>query len=535
MAREEFDESLYRRPEKKDAGEGEEENKKTEDLPKNDAAPIGDDPADEWKRRSAWDDDEEDEEKPEQPRSRRKFMPDDDEEPPEGDGRKPAEKPAEKPAGKGEGGADEGKKKKTGGKKAPDDARKGRKRITSGASFYGDDEKHTGLRKGLVWALCVVLFLVVAAMTLSSFISEPALDKPKSFVSRIVAPVQRLFSDFVDTISDYVRMLKVRGELEYEYGEMLKKMDDLASEAAMAEEYKHQLDQLYDLMDEMKRNTDMNPISASVIGHDTGNYFSVLTIDVGSSQGVSENMAVVFSGGLVGYTYDVKATTCNVLCVIDSNATVAAMVQNTRDQGSLKGTLSVDGTANCRMYYLPDDSLPRPGDLVVTSGVGVEFPVGIPIGHVRESTRGMDDNKSYVVVEPIVDFQHLEYVVVYRYRPPYTQPVQQRSGYGDMTPIPLETPRPTPVFPPVNEEDLPVDMTGDTPEPTPGPSDSPEPTPAPTPGPDATPLPETVVYNPPESIAGTPTPSPTPEPTPAPTPAPTFDPGSLTVEEDETR
>ena len=58
MAREEFDESLYRRPEKKDAGEGEEENKKTEDLPKNDAAPIGDDPADEWKRRSAWDDDE---------------------------------------------------------------------------------------------------------------------------------------------------------------------------------------------------------------------------------------------------------------------------------------------------------------------------------------------------------------------------------------------------------------------------------------------------------------------------------------------
>ena len=103
MAREEFDESLYRRPEKKDAGEGEEENKKTEDLPKNDAAPIGDDPADEWKRRSAWDDDEEDEEKPEQPRSRRKFMPDDDEEPPEGDGRKPAEKPAEKPAGKGEG------------------------------------------------------------------------------------------------------------------------------------------------------------------------------------------------------------------------------------------------------------------------------------------------------------------------------------------------------------------------------------------------------------------------------------------------
>ena len=531
MAREEFDESLYRRPEKKD--DGEEKDRKTEEEAPKDNAAAGEGPAGEWKRRSAWDDEEEEAEKAEQPRSRRKFMPDDDEEPDGGDNSKEAEKSADS----GAGGQDGGQKKKTGGKKAPDDARKGRKRITSGASFYGDDEKRTGLRKGMVWILCIVLFVVVAAMTLSSFISSPELDKPKSFVSRFVAPVQRLFSGFVDTVSAYVRTLKVRGELEYEYGEMLKKMDDLASEAAMAEEYKHQLDQLYDLMDEMKRNTDMNPVSASVIGHDTGNYFSVLTVDVGSDMGVSENMAVVFSGGLVGYTYDVKATTCNVLCVIDSNATVAAMVQNTRDQGSLKGTLSVDGTAYCRMYYLPDDSLPRPGDLVVTSGVGVEFPVGIPIGHVRESTRGMDDNKSYVVVEPIVDFQHLEYVVVYRYRPPYTQPVQQRSSYGDMTPIPLETPRPTPVFPSKNEDELaPGDWPEDTPEPSPtaGPTESAEPIPVPTPGPDMTPVPETVVYNPPESIAGTPTPTPTPEPTPTPTPVPTFDPGSLIVEEDET-
>ena len=530
MAREEIDESLYRRPEKKDAGE-EDDKKNEEETPQDDAVKAGNDHADEWKRRSAWDDDSQDAQEAEQPRSRRKFMPDDDEEPVEGD----SPQKAEKPAGDSAGSTDGSQKKKTGGKKAPDDARKGRKRITSGASFYGDDEKRTGLRKGLVWGLCIVLFAVVAAMTLSSFISEPVLDKPKSFVSRIVAPLQRMFSGLVDNVSDYVRMLKVRGELEYEYGEALKKMDELASEAAMAEEYKHQLDQLYDMMDEMKRNTDMNPVSASVIGHDTGNYFSVLTIDVGSDQGVSENMAVVFSGGLVGYTYDVKANTCNVLCVIDSNATVAAMVQNTRDQGSVKGTLSVDGSANCRMYYLPDDSLPRPGDLVVTSGVGVEFPVGIPIGHVRESTRGMDDNKSYVVVEPIVDFQHLEYVVVYRYRPPYTQPVQKRSSYGEMTPVPLETPRPSPVFP-YNENDMPADVTEETPEPslTPGPSESAEPVPELTPGPDMTPMPDTVVYKPPESIAGTPTPTPSPEPTPSPSPVPTFDPGSLTVEEDGT-
>ena len=66
---------------------------------------------------------------------------------------------------------------------------------------------------------------------------------------------------------------------------------------------------------------------------------------------------------------------------------------------------------------LPEDNLPRPGDLVVTSGVGLSFPKGIPIGIVRESTRGMDANKQYIILEPRVDFQHLEYVIVLRYKP----------------------------------------------------------------------------------------------------------------------
>lgn len=71
----------------------------------------------------------------------------------------------------------------------------------------------------------------------------------------------------------------------------------------------------------------------------------------------------------------------------------------------------------CRMYYLPNDNLPRPGDEVVTSGVGMSFPRGIPIGTVRESTRGMEENKQFIVVEPKHDFRHIENVIVLRYKP----------------------------------------------------------------------------------------------------------------------
>ena len=144
-------------------------------------------------------------------------------------------------------------------------------------------------------------------------------------------------------------------------------------------------------------------------------------------------MAVTISGALVGYTENVTETKSQVRTIIDSEASIAALIQSSRDQGTVRGTLGVDGTPMCRMYYLPDTSLPRPGDTVVTSGVGLEFPKGIPIGYIRESTRGMEENKSYVVLEPVVDFQHLEYVTVYRYKPAYAEEAQAREQAGDFT------------------------------------------------------------------------------------------------------
>ena len=189
----------------------------------------------------------------------------------------------------------------------------------------------------------------------------------------------------------------------------------------------------------------MNPLVATVIGRDAGNYFSVFTINKGSKDGVGELMAVTMDGALIGYTYNVTETKSLVRTIIDGEASIAGLVSSSRDQGTVRGTLSIDGQAMCRMYYLPEDHLPRPGDLVVTSGVGMSFPKGIPIGTVRESTRGMESNKQYIVVEPQADFQHVEYVIVLRYQP-VAEAVEERSSSNDdldITPLTTSLPVPT--------------------------------------------------------------------------------------------
>ena len=420
------------------------------------------------------------------------------------------------------------------GKPAP--KKKSRKKRKS-----SDQEERRGFVRSLVIAgVCVFLFLMVAVMVVSNFVSHPLLNVPRQFVTRLITPVQNLFSGVTESVADYLRTLKIRGNIEYEYEQLTLLLDDYATQIAQNEELRRINESLYDLLDEQERNRSMNPVAATVIGTDSGNYFSTLTLDVGRANGVEAYMAVVAQGGLVGVTYDVEEYKCQVRCIINSDCTVAALVQSSRDQGSVKGTLGVNGEAMCRMYYLPDNSLPRPGDTVVTSGVGLEFPKGIPIGYIRESTRGMEDNKSYVVLEPVVDFQHLEYVTVYRYKPTYAEPAQQRDTTSASLKIePLSTPQPIPTFQVGGLSDFLFAPSATprgnaqlvTPTPTPKPTATPRPTA--TPDPDATPLPDNLEYKPAENPDNTPTPSPRPTFTPTPSPVPTPDPGAMTVEDDE--
>ena len=419
--------------------------------------------------------------------------------------------------------------------KAKKDTKKKKKRSRKKKAM---DDRRTFLKTILIILVCGVLFLTTALLVVSNFIDHPLLTVPRHIISSIVSPVQQVFSSATDSVVDYLRALKIRGEIEYQYEQLTLLLDDYATMGAQNEEYRRTIQELYNLLDEQERNRDLNPLAASVVLTDSGNYFSTLSLDVGTANGVDNYMAVVAQGGLVGVTYDVEETTCKVRCIINSDCTVAALIQSTRDQGSVKGTLGTTGEPMCRMYYLPDNSVARPGDMVVTSGVGLEFPKGIPIGEVRESTRGMEDNKSYVVIEPIVDFQHLEYVTVYRYQPSYAEAAQSRSGSYSATLEPLVTARPVPTLSLGGTSDFLFSQEptsaptpeGETPAPTASPS--PSPTPEITPDPNATEPPENLTYLPPADPDHTEEPTPRPTFTPTPSPAPTQDPGGMMMEEE---
>ena len=399
--------------------------------------------------------------------------------------------------------------------------------------------RHPVLR-GLILVIITLSLILAAASYVFHRISDstPYLDIPEKLIGSAVTPVQDFFSTLTEAVFGYFRSMKLRANLEAEYNALRAENEQLVYKAMLADELQNTLSQYKDFSDEIAANLAMKPIVCKVIGRSDSNYFSTMTINKGTEDGIKDYMAVTISGSLVGYTESTQAHKATVRTVIDSDASIAALIQSSRDQGTVRGTLGIDGTPLCRMYYLPDDNLPRPGDLVVTSGVGMSFPKGIPIGIVRESTRGMDKNKQYIVIEPQVDFQHLEYVIVLLYQPEPEAIQGRENGYSDIGLVPLESARPSPVVPEIanslfDSQNENTAETGATETPSPEPTETPEPTPSPTETPeptatsDETPLIYQVV-NP----QGDPTPTPTPTRAPTPTPYLTPDPDEMTFEED---
>lgn len=369
------------------------------------------------------------------------------------------------------------------------------------------------LQRGLIVLLLIMMILTAYSQSAGVSLS------PEGLLGRIITPLESAVSGAAQALSGYLYRVKLRGNIEYEYNQLKAQNDELILRSLLYEELEKENAQLRALLGEYETRASMNPLLARVTAMETGNYFSTFTINKGRSDGVDTQMAVITSEGLIGYVYEVFENTSKVITIIDDQASLAALIESSRDQGAVKGTLGSTGEPLCRMYYLSADSVPRPGDRVITSGVGVSFPKGLLIGYVRESTRAIEDSKHYIVVEPAADFEHIENVLVLRY---YAEVEQMPENYDNTEIIiaPVATARPQAVI----EEDR---LNASTPVPLPGaPGRA---TPSPTP--------EAVDFMVDEEAMGDlaqyfveATPSPTPTPTPAPEETP--DPGMEMTDED---
>ena len=124
-----------------------------------------------------------------------------------------------------------------------------------------------------------------------------------------------------------------------------------------------------------------------VVGRDPYNWWRRIKINLGSNKGIRFNQPVISAkGNLVGRISEVGPLTSWVVLAGDPNCRFSALIKESRSQGGIVSPRQYSSDPRVvELTYLPNDVELRPGQAVVTSGLGGGFPKEIPVGLVVDS------------------------------------------------------------------------------------------------------------------------------------------------------
>jgi rod shape-determining protein MreC len=221
--------------------------------------------------------------------------------------------------------------------------------------------------------------------------------------NKALKPVRDLFGWFGDTLS-------AKGQRD----RLQREIDRLRPELIAAEAEKRtdaQLLGLYHL--ERLGLSDYHPVPATVVGESPTFWYQIVTINKGTPDGVRVNDPVVNDEGLVGRVVAVESDGAQVDLITDSSMGVTARIGTSSATGLVRP--KVGEPSDLLMSYLPANTTPTKGELVVTSGTvdppyDSLYPPGILIGTVTSTTE--ENAYTAVNVRPAANLHNLDVVDV---------------------------------------------------------------------------------------------------------------------------
>jgi rod shape-determining protein MreC len=219
-----------------------------------------------------------------------------------------------------------------------------------------------------------------------------AVVRPVGLLQAPAFELKKLFF-YRETYDEYVRFKK--------QNELLKARLIAIRESAHAQER-------YGKIQDFRNNQNYASIVANVIGRDPSNWNASLIIDRGHAEGIEVGQPVVSPLGVVGRIFEVGHNTAKVILLSDPTFAVAAVVERSRENGLLTGTLQ----GVLRLQYLTGNADVKVGDELVTSRLSTAFPEGILIGKITDVQASVNAHTVECLVDPAVDLSELEQVII---------------------------------------------------------------------------------------------------------------------------
>jgi rod shape-determining protein MreC len=222
----------------------------------------------------------------------------------------------------------------------------------------------------------VVLALCLMVVDARWRVLEPA----RQVAGVALYPFQRLVMlprDLMTSIDDWTNAATlVRREKEALQSQRIE-LAQVATHAQQLEAENQQLRRLLNVAEQVR----LSSVAVEVLYEPVNAYARHLVLNKGSNSKIAPGMPVIDEGGIVGQIVRVTPFTSEAALVTDDAVSVPVQVLR---NGLRLIAFGGNGGGKVEVRYLTADSDIKPGDVLVTSGVGGLFPAGLPVAQVEE-------------------------------------------------------------------------------------------------------------------------------------------------------
>jgi len=268
----------------------------------------------------------------------------------------------------------------------------------------------------------VLLLLVAASLTLLSLYYREGNGGPlhgaQDVVSTVFSPIESGVDRALKPVRDLVNWFHETFDARGENDKLRSQISDLRNQLAREQTGQAESRELKQLDQTLSGGIvpdGTDPVTARVVGRSPTVWYSTVTIDKGSGDGVHVDDPVVAAAGLAGKVTQTTPNSAQVTLITDADSAVTARVTSSGATGVVEP--DVGNPNDLQLDYLERGSRIAEGDMVVTAGfstgdLGSIFPPGIPIGRITRAS--IEEQQAYqrVHLEPFADLRDMSFIKV---------------------------------------------------------------------------------------------------------------------------
>lgn len=148
---------------------------------------------------------------------------------------------------------------------------------------------------------------------------------------------------------------------------------------------------------------------AEIIGVDTDPFRHIILINKGRDEGAYVGQPVLDARGVMGQIVEVGPQSSRAMLISDREHAVPVRVARNGVRAILAGTGDLD---RLNVQYVPESADVKVGDLLLSSGLGLRFPAGYPVGIVTKVGKTGTSEFADIRAKPVAELDRSRHVLL---------------------------------------------------------------------------------------------------------------------------